>query len=328
MSEDAHEAAWTAVKHSIVASRRLDNKVFKKRDGMKDNEFLSHTHAVFDDCRASYRRYLSTLADADLSDETILSHVRFTDGLPLRDYQNVLSYVPSLVNLVSLADALPLDGSSLPFALKKIAVRCRNAIFFAPRRFTAVQLAFDSPRSRVLLFHTGRLVGTGCDSAHAAKIAVARAVATIAKDAGVLIGIRRFSVINQVAAVNLAATIDCNAFATAHASDSHYDAKSFVGLAYRPAGESICAETYSTGKANLPGSRRERDILRSFARIAPELLRFSNKRELRELFPAHVRDAHDVGERAAMTEPPAKRVCFAEELGLEDDGGLDELFGA
>lgn len=65
--------------------------------------------------------------------------------------------------------------------------------------------------------------------------------------------------------------LDCDAFANAHSSDSHYDKQSFVGLAWRPQGESICAEAYSTGKCNLPGSRRERDMLRSWCRMAPEL---------------------------------------------------------
>ena len=33
------------------------------------------------------------------------------------------------------------------------------------------------------------------------------------------------------------------------------------------------AEIYATGRANLPGSTRERDMLGSFARMLPELLR-------------------------------------------------------
>ena len=61
-----------------------------------------------------------------------------------------------------LAEAIPVAGSGLklPLDLHTIGSRCSNA-YFAPRRFAAVQLAFDSPRCRVLIFHTGRLVGTG-----------------------------------------------------------------------------------------------------------------------------------------------------------------------
>jgi hypothetical protein len=129
-----------------------------------------------------------------------------------------------LFNIASqLADAIPLHGSTLPFNLREIARKVNGAIYFAPRRFTAVQLAFDQPRSRTLLFHTGRIVGTGtnpCTTPHhpprvvsipplvctctgtngpqAARLAVARAIHAIATQAGVHIGIRRFSVINQV----------------------------------------------------------------------------------------------------------------------------------
>lgn len=61
-----------------------------------------------------------------------------------------------------LAEAVPLPGSgvTLPLDLRAIAARCTNA-YHAPQRFAAVQFAFNNPRCRVLIFHTGRLVGTG-----------------------------------------------------------------------------------------------------------------------------------------------------------------------
>ena len=61
-----------------------------------------------------------------------------------------------------LAEAIPVVGSgiTLPLNLHAIGARCTNA-YYAPKRFAAVQLAFSNPRCRVLVFHTGRLVGTG-----------------------------------------------------------------------------------------------------------------------------------------------------------------------
>lgn len=52
------------------------------------------------------------------------------------------------------------SGLTLPLDLHAIGARCTNA-YYAPKRFAAVQLAFSNPRCRVLVFHTGRLVGTG-----------------------------------------------------------------------------------------------------------------------------------------------------------------------
>ena len=43
------------------------------------------------------------------------------------------------------------SGLSLPLNLANIAARCKGS-YYAPRRFAAVQLAFHSPRARVLVF--------------------------------------------------------------------------------------------------------------------------------------------------------------------------------
>lgn len=61
-----------------------------------------------------------------------------------------------------MAEAVPAEGSGLvlPLDLRAIASKCTGA-YYAPKRFAAVQLAFHTPRARVLVFHTGRLVGTG-----------------------------------------------------------------------------------------------------------------------------------------------------------------------
>jgi TATA-box binding protein (TBP) (component of TFIID and TFIIIB) len=52
-----------------------------------------------------------------------------------------------------LAEAVPVpwSGITLPLNLHAIAARCTNACF-APKRFAAVQLAFNNSRCRVLVF--------------------------------------------------------------------------------------------------------------------------------------------------------------------------------
>ena len=65
-----------------------------------------------------------------------------------------------------------------------------------------------------------------------------------------------------------------------------------AGLAWRPGGEKICCEIYSTGKANLPGSVRERDLLTSFSRMVSELLRHSDRPEVGEQLPERLRLCH------------------------------------
>lgn len=68
--------------------------------------------------------------------------------------------------------------------------------------------------------------------------------------------------------------------------------QSFVGLAWRAPGEACCCEIYQTGRSNLPGSTRERDLLRSFSRMYPQLILHSDHPERLELVPEHLRSAH------------------------------------
>lgn len=123
-----------------------------------------------------------------------------------------------------LAEAIPVAGSGLklPLNLHTIGARCSNA-YYAPRRFAAVQLAFDEPRCRVLVFHTGRLVGTGCAGPMAARLSIMRAARQLAIEADVHIHVRNFQVINQVGAASINARLDCDAFASTHSATSHYD---------------------------------------------------------------------------------------------------------
>jgi transcription initiation factor TFIID TATA-box-binding protein len=202
---------------------------------------------------------------------------RFTDSLGLGAYAGMLRYVPKLVNVVTLVRVEPIAGSGtvLPLPLERIARRCAGA-FFSPRRFAAVQLAFRSPRCRILVFHTGKLVGTGCSSITEARLAIIYACEKMAREAGVYVRIATFDVMNTVGATAMNTTIDCSAFAKAHSSEAMFDKSSFVGLTWRPRGEPICVEVYGTGRANLPGACTYTALLCSFSTLVSELLRFSS----------------------------------------------------
>ena len=83
-----------------------------------------------------------------------LNHLAtFTDKFKLAPYARFLNYVPRLVNCVTLAEAVPVPGTDtlLPFDLHRIAAMCPNS-YHAPRKFSAVQLAYSEPRCRVLVF--------------------------------------------------------------------------------------------------------------------------------------------------------------------------------
>ena len=164
---------------------------------------------------------------------------------------------------------------------------------------------------------------TGCGGASAARLAIARAQRQLAEEADVNLHIRNFAVINQVGAVSLRATLNCDAFATEHSSTSHFDKSSFVGLAWRPPREHICCEIYSTGRANLPGSVAERQLLESFSRMLPELLRFSSANHLLSVIPEALQEHHRRKKDAA---PPVVAVRSARQAVLSKTKPQQDLW--
>lgn len=149
------ESVWSRLASDALACKSIDQLLANKPEGaMTKREVMRRAAETTRELHHAWLEHVARTPIEDLSNEKLRSYTRYTDGLPLKDYENALDLVPDLVNLVSLADALPLDGSGLPFNLKRIASRCKTAVYFAPRRFTAVQLAFDEPRCRVLLFRT------------------------------------------------------------------------------------------------------------------------------------------------------------------------------
>ena len=166
-------------------------------------------------------------------------------------------------------------------------------------------------------------------------MAILKAARQLAVEAKVHVHIRKFSVINQVGAVSIDAKLDCDAFASTHSATSHYDRASFVGLAWRPGGESICCEIYSTGKANLPGSTRQRDLLCSFSRMVAELLRHSDRPEVCERIPERLRLCHrpqavtrddaPVAPQSKAKAPPRQRGMVGDLFAADGDWALGPL---
>jgi hypothetical protein len=178
---------------------------------------------------------------------------RFSRRLELAPYldKQMLHLVPKIVNVVTvtlarrsmlgvlrnrkhrckligafcspqLSEVFPTPGSAttLPLDLRRIASSCDGA-YYAPDRFAAVQLAFSSPKSRILIFRefpsatrlpaahahfnllmlaflgaadTGRVVGTGASGHMAARFSIAQAQHQMATQAGVFLTLKSFSV--------------------------------------------------------------------------------------------------------------------------------------
>lgn len=292
------------VNGAVDVENRLGGKAQKPKSSADPTPLSELLEASVAACKAQRKRKRDAEGDGHVDDAELLQLARHTRNYALHPYRKFLHYVPRLVNVVSLAEAVPAPGSgvTLPLDVRTIASRCRGA-FYAPSRFAAVQLAFSQPRSRILIFHTGHLVGTGTTGPAAARAAIVRAQRQLAVEAGIHLSIQSFQVKNTVGAVSLRASLNCDAFAAAHSADAHYDRASFVGLAWRPPRENVCCEIYGTGRGNLPGSVAQRQLLDSFSRMLPELLRFSSAHALLAKIPEELQRAHRQDQNTAKKAP-------------------------
>lgn len=184
------------VNAAIGIENGLGGKAQKMKSAAAPTPLPDLVEASIVACRAHRKRKREAENYGRVDDEEILALSRHTQNYALHAYRKFLWYVPRLVNVVSLAEAVPAEGSgvTLPLDLRSIAARCRGA-FYAPARFAAVQLAFSQPRSRILIFHTGRLVGTGTTGHAAARAAIVRAQRQLALEAGVRLNIQSFQVL-------------------------------------------------------------------------------------------------------------------------------------
>jgi len=95
------ESAWAEMKRNISLANRTnktDEEVLSFHAEL--NEAL---HSVVERCRLERKRKRAEAPQPDLSNERVLHAARFTDGLPLADYAQILNLVPRLVNVVTCA---------------------------------------------------------------------------------------------------------------------------------------------------------------------------------------------------------------------------------
>ena len=374
---------WLRMKRSIG----LANSIYTEANASALKESTKRAiENVVDRCRVQRKRARALETPKDLSDEAICRAAKWTDRLPLRDYDNVLHLCPRLVNVVTVRNAriivalrasrpihvcvfctagrghprggvgaqaaarlasdwlamleCLLRSSSFrggPIGIRRPAMPCPRLSHWPTcrNRCVAFHLCFAHALFRHDLYTTRvhtffyRAV-TGCAGPMEARLSIMRAVRQLALEADVHVHCRKFQVINQVGAASIDARLDCDAFARTHSATSHFDRASFVGLAWRPTLESICCEIYSTGRANLPGSTRQRSMLSSYARMVPELLRHSSRPDVYETLPTHLKEAHfpreverDDAPLVSVVTKPCKPVQMSALWDDKEDAGGD-----
>jgi hypothetical protein len=149
-----------------------------KPDSAADMRNVNHMLAAcVQTCQDSRKRHREESGPPDdTSDAALSQYTRFTDQIALEDYKQFLHYVPRLVNVVTLAEAIPMEGSglSLPLNLANIAARCKGS-YYAPRRFAvsshSLKLAYTPS---LYIAHSGWQWTPWSWPTHAFSIVVAR----------------------------------------------------------------------------------------------------------------------------------------------------------
>jgi hypothetical protein len=91
------EAAWSVCKQAILYAKSLDDETFPIRI-----ETLAMGKQVTARCQKAYETFDDARPSDEISDKQLMRLVRYTDGVPLKDYQDMFDVVPELVNVVTV----------------------------------------------------------------------------------------------------------------------------------------------------------------------------------------------------------------------------------
>ena len=171
--------------------------------------------------------------------------------------------VPRLHNVVSLVDL----GCKLD--LKSIALRARNAEY-SPKRFRAVIMRIQEPRTTALIFSSGKMVCAGAKSEDQSRLA-ARKFARLVQKMGFPVKFIGFKIQNMVASCDVRFPIEIEGLFLRHQQFSSYEPEIFPGLIYRMIKPRIVLLIFVSGRLVLTGAKQRGDINEAFENIYPIL---------------------------------------------------------
>ena len=143
-------------------------------------------------------------------------------------------------------------------------VKAFPEIVYRPDVFPGLVFKLKKPKTCALIFHSGRMVGTGAKSERLAKRAIMK-VAKELKNAGiVMLGRPEIEIRNIVASVDLGG-VAIDLFGLYEAGREFrgsilYEPEQFPGLMYRMKNPKVVFLVFSTGKLVCVGAKREEDV--------------------------------------------------------------------
>jgi hypothetical protein len=89
------QSVWAKLTSDALACKGIDQLLANKSIGaLSKQDVMRRAAETTRDLHQAWLEHVATLPIEDLSDDTLRSYTRYTDGLPLKDYENALDLVP------------------------------------------------------------------------------------------------------------------------------------------------------------------------------------------------------------------------------------------
>ena len=188
------------------------------------------------------------------------------NNLLFLDDMNKNNSLPKLQNIVSTANL------KCTLDLREIALKAKNAEY-NPKKFAAVIMRIEEPKTTALIFASGKMVCTGARNEEESKQA-SRTYAKIILKLGFPVKFSEFTVQNIVASCDVKFPIRLEGLASSYLKFCSYEPEMFPGLIFHMIEPKIVLLIFVSGKIVLTGAKNREDIYKAYQNILPILHQF------------------------------------------------------
>lgn len=155
--------------------------------------------------------------------------------------------------------------------LNDLAIKL-NGADYEPESFPGLIYRIKSPKSAILIFHSGKLVCTGAKNLEQVEKALETTVDNLTRAGVVITEKPTFQVQNIVASADLGHEINLNAVAVTLGLDRvEYEPEQFPGLVYRLTVPKVVVLLFGSGKMVCTGAKTEDDVKLAVENVRKEL---------------------------------------------------------
>lgn len=141
---------------------------------------------------------------------------------------------------------------------------------YRPKKFPGLVFALEQPKTKTLIFTTGKMVCTGAKSAKLAGVAVRKVVRELNKNGIVILKKPEITVQNMVASAYVGRKVDLEDAAYV-LDDIMYEPEQFPGAIYRINDPKAVILIFSNGKLVITGAKNEEQVLEAAEKVRAAL---------------------------------------------------------